>query len=251
MKVAIVGGTGTLGAPLVADLLGRGDEVRALSRGRSGAEVPAGAEHRTVDLETGAGLADALAGIDAVVDAANARKQAEAVLVEGTRRLGEAAAGVGHHLLISIVGCDRVPMTYYRHKVAQEEALRAGAVPWTILRATQFHSLLAATFAAAARRRLRPAGAARLQPIDPEVVARRLGDAVHAGPAGRLPDLAGPEVRTLSELSRAWARANGRHLLPLPLPSIGKLGRALREGGLCNEEAACPGPTFEEWLGRG
>jgi uncharacterized protein YbjT (DUF2867 family) len=252
MRVAVVGGTGTLGAPIVERLVGRGDEVLVLSRGEATSSIPSGASHRKVDLATGAGLAAALAGVDAVIDASNSQKQAGPVLVEGTQRLLEVgdAAGVAHHLTISIVGCDRVPIAYYRAKAEQEAALEAGAVPWSLLRATQFHPLLAGLFAAAARRRLRPTGAAQIQPIDVSVVAERLADAVHAGPAGRLPDLAGPEVRTLGDLSAAWQRANGRWLLPLRVPSVGKVGRALRDGALCDPAAATPGPRFEEWLAR-
>lgn len=251
MRVAVVGGTGTLGAAVVARLVERGDEVLVLSRGsRGGASAPAGASHRRVDLTTGEGLGAALAGVDAVIDAANSQKQAGPVLVEGTRRLleAEAGAGVGHHLAISIVGCDRVPMGYYEVKVEQERAVAAGAVPWSLLRATQFHPLVADMLAAAARWRLRPTGAARVQPVDVGVVATRLADAVHAAPAGRLPDLGGPEVRTLSEMGRAWREAHGRRLLPLRVPSLGKLGHALRDGGLCDPAAATPGPTFEQWL---
>jgi uncharacterized protein YbjT (DUF2867 family) len=249
MQVAIVGGTGTLGAPLVAELARRGEDVRVLSR-RPGAALPANATHAAVDLLSGAGLAEALDGVEAMVDAANARRKAGEVLVEGTRRLLEAgaAAGVRHHLLISIVGCDRVPLGYYRVKTAQEEAVRGGPLPWTLLRATQFHPLLAGAFAGAARWRLRPTGAARLQPIDVGVVASRLADAAQAEPAGRLPDVGGPEVRTLGELSGVWQEAEGRRLAPLRVPSLGKLGRALGDGGLCDASAAVPGPSFEEWL---
>jgi uncharacterized protein YbjT (DUF2867 family) len=258
MRVAVVGGTGTIGRPLVAELVERGNDVLVLSRGISPVppDTPAtersggSARHRRADVVSGEGLADALAGVEAVVDAANGQRRARAVLVDGTKRLVEAGAraGVGHHLLISIVGIDRVPMPYYRWKLAQEEAVVGGAVPWTILRATQFHPLLGWAFAGAARLRLRPTGEARLQPIDTSVVARRMADAVEAGPAGRAPDLAGPEVRTLDELSAAWREAHGRRLLPVRFPSIGRLGRALRAGGLCEEAGTTPGPTFEEWL---
>ncbi|HEY2333417.1 MAG TPA: NAD(P)H-binding protein [Solirubrobacterales bacterium] len=249
MQVAVVGGTGTLGAPLVAELVERGNDVRVLSRGSAGS-MPAGASHRRIDLSTGSGLVEALDGIEVVVDAANAQKDASEVLVEGTRRLLEAEGGVGvrHHLAISVLGCDRVPTKYYRCKLAQEAALAAGEVPWSLLRATQFHPLLAGIFAAAARRRVRLTGKARLQPIDPVIVARRLADAIDAGPAGRIPDIAGPEARTLGELSRAWQRADRRRLLPLRIPSLGKLGRSLRDGGLCDPSAAAAGPSFEEWL---
>lgn len=249
MRVAVVGGTGMLGAPVVEALTRRGDEVRVLSRSAPAA-LPDGASHRRLDLVSGEGLEAGLEGVEVVVEAANSQRKAKAVLVQGTERLlaAEAAAGVRHHVAISIVGCDRVAYPYYRVKVAQEEAVTGGPLPWTLLRATQFHPLLAKAFAAAARLRLRPTGMARLQPVDVGVVAARLAEAVHGEPAGRLPDLAGPEVRTLGEQSGAWQRADGRRLVPLRLPSMGKLGRALRDGGLCDPSAAAPGPTFEQWL---
>jgi uncharacterized protein YbjT (DUF2867 family) len=249
--IAVVGGTGTLGAPVVRELLGKGVAVRVLTR--TAAPVPAGAEHRRVDLTGGAGLTEALAGAGAVIDAANSTRGAEATLVAGTRRLLEAgaAAGVGHHLTISIVGCDRLPMSYYRHKVAQERALETGPLPWTLLRATQFHQLLDGAFAAAARFGLRPTGAAKVQPIDPDIVAARLADAALADPAGRLPDIGGPKVATLSELSGTWASARGRHRLPLRVPAWGKLGKGLAAGALCDPAAATPGEDFEEWLRHG
>jgi uncharacterized protein YbjT (DUF2867 family) len=246
--VAVVGGTGTLGAPVVAALLKRGAVVRVLSR--QAAAVPPGAEHRHVDLTTGAGLADALAGARTVVDAANSTRGVEQTLVAGTHRLLEAgaAAGIRHHLTISIVGCDLLPLSYYRHKVAQERALEAGPLPWSLLRATQFHQLLDGAFAAAARFGIRPTGGAKLQPVDPTVVAARLADATLAPPAGRLADIAGPKVETLGELSRAWATARGRHRLPLRLPAWGKIGKGLAAGALCDPAATTPGENFEEWL---
>jgi uncharacterized protein YbjT (DUF2867 family) len=248
MTIAVVGGTGTLGAPVVRDLLAKGADVRVLSRNAT--NLPDGAEHRRVDLASGEGLAQALVGVDAVVDAANSTKAAADVLVAGTGRLLEAgaAAGVGHHLAISIIGIDQVPMSYYRVKLAQEEAIEAGPLPFSILRASQFPQLVDSAFAAAARFGVRPTGAAKVQPILPDIVAARLADAALADPAGRLPDIAGPKVQTLSELSRAWATARGKHRLPLRVPSWGKMGKALAAGALCDPAAATPGEDFEEWL---
>jgi uncharacterized protein YbjT (DUF2867 family) len=254
MRIAVIGGTGGLGSLVVAELAARGDEVRAVSRNAPAPDrLPPGAEHARADLASGEGLREALAGIDAVIDASNERKRAREVLVEGARRLldAEAQAGVRHHVAISIVGCDRVPNAYYDAKVAQEQVLAGSdAVPWSLLRATQFHTLLAGAFEATARRRLRPTGHARLQPIDTAVVARRLAAVVHEQPAGRVPDLAGPQVETLSELAKAWqAHTARRHLLPLRIPSIGKAGRAMRDGALTAPEAANgEGPTFAQWL---
>jgi uncharacterized protein YbjT (DUF2867 family) len=248
--VAVVGGTGTLGRLVVADLVAKGATVRVLSRNATA--VPAGATHHPVDLTSGEGLADALADADTIVDAANSTKHAEKVLVAGTRRLLEAgaAAGVTHHVAISIVGIDRVPMSYYRVKLAQEEAIESGPLPFSILRATQFPQLLETAFATAARFGVRPTGTAKAQPICPEVVAARLAAVALAAPAGRLPDIAGPRIQTLSELSGAWATARGRHRLPLRVPAWGKMGKALAAGGLCDRAATTPGEDFEEWLRR-
>lgn len=249
MRVAVVGGTGSIGAPVVDQLVARGDEVAVLSR-RPPARLPAGASHRRVDLTDGDGLAEALDGVEAVVDAVNDSRRAQAVLVEGGRRLAsaEAEAGVRHHVAVSIVGCDRVPFGYYRAKVAQEQVVTTAPVPWSLLRASQFHTLLVLVFATCERWRLAPTGRARLQPIAPDVVARRIADAVHDGPGGRLPEIAGPRVETLGELADAWRAHGDRRLLPVRAPMIGPVGRPLREGALCNPSAAAGGPTFAEWL---
>jgi uncharacterized protein YbjT (DUF2867 family) len=250
MRVAVIGGTGGLGRLLAAGLAARGDEVRVVSRHAPRAPLADGITHRRADLASGDGLAEAVAGVEAVVDAVNELRRARAVLVGGTRRLleAEAAAGVAHHVAISIVGCERVPWSYYDAKAAQEDVVAAGPVAWSLLRATQFHPLLAGTFAAAARWRLVPTGRALLQPIDPAVVAERLVAAVHAGPAGRLPDLAGPEVHTLTELANAWRAADRRGLVRVRVPFVGRVGRALRAGGLTAPAAAADGPTFAQWL---
>jgi uncharacterized protein YbjT (DUF2867 family) len=250
MKVAVVGGTGVLGKPLVAALAARGDDVLALSRkpARTTAE---GVSHQRIDLTTGDGLAEALAGVEVIVDASNSStpRRAAPVMVEGTKRLlrAGAEAGARHYVGVSIVGCERVPMAYYKVKVKQEEAIAAGAIPWSLLRATQFHTLIEYLFKQDARFGVVRSGSARFQPIDPPLVAERLARAAHADPAGRLPDVAGPEVLTLSELAKAWRRA-GHRALPLRFPMIGPLGRPLREGALCNPGAAAGGRTFEQWL---
>lgn len=252
MKVAVVGGTGVLGKPLVAKLAAAGDEVRALSR-TPPAKLPAGVSHQRVDLTSGEGLGEALADVEVVVDASNSSpRNASPVLVEGTQRLLHAGkeAGVRHHVGVSIVGCNRVPIAYYKVKVEQEEAIAAGEVPWSLLRASQFHTLIAWAFEQADRFRVVPTGRAKLQPIDVPVVAARLAEAVHAEPAGKLGDIAGPEVLTLSELARAW-RGAGHRALPLRLPMIGPIGRPVREGALCNPDAAAGGATFEQWLADG
>ncbi len=253
MKVAVVGGTGVLGKPLVAALAARGDEVLSLSR-KPGRTMPEGVSHHRVDLTTGDGLAEALAGVEVVVDASNSStpRRAAPVMVEGTKRLlrAGAEAGARHYVGISIVGCERVPMAYYKVKVEQEEVIAGGPIPWSLLRATQFHTLIDHLFKQDARFGIVRSGSARFQPIDPPLVAERMAAAAHAEPAGRLPDVAGPDVLTLSELAKAWRRA-GHRALPLRFPMIGPIGRPVREGALCNPDAAAGGRTFEEWLARG
>jgi uncharacterized protein YbjT (DUF2867 family) len=216
MEIAVVGGSGTLGAPVVEALTRRGHSVRTLSR--SG-------EHR-VDVTTGEGLVEALIGVETVVDASNGQKNPELVLVEGTRRLlaAEAEAGVGHHVLPSIVGTDRVPRKYFRLKLEQERLVREGPLPWSILRATQFHQLLDSMFGALARYLLSPRSRSLLQPVDPREVAAALAEGVEQGPWGDGREVGGPDLLTLSDLARIWSRAQGRTLLPLPIPLGAKAG---------------------------
>src|SRR5262249_12047031 len=160
MRIAIVGGTGTLGRHVVTNLAQRGHEVRVLSR--SSQDFPA-------DLVSGKGLDAALAGCAAVVDASNASspKRAAQVLVEGTARLltAEQHAGVSHHVCISIVGCEQIPIGYFRVKTEQEQAVERGPVPFSIVRATQFHELASATLAAAGKYRVLPVPRMRLQTV--------------------------------------------------------------------------------------
>ena len=244
MDVAVLGGTGTVGREVVARLAERGHRPIVLSRRptRDG-----GAEHRPVDLTTGVGVDAALAGVDVLVDVAQGGRD---VLVDGlARALGAArAAGVGHVVSLSILGSDRVPLGYYAIKVAQEEGVRSGGVPWSIVRATQFHQLLDAAFAAATRRGVLPLVRVPLQPVDPREVAAVLADRAEAGPSEDVELFAGPQVERVDELARAWARARGVRRLPLRLPAAGKVLRAVRQGELTDEAAPHGTITFAGWL---
>jgi uncharacterized protein YbjT (DUF2867 family) len=243
MRIAIVGGTGTLGRPLAEVLSAAGHDVRALSR--SAPDWP-------VDLRTGAGLDVALEGCDVIVDAANGTPaKAAEVLVEGGRRLLAAAraAGVGHHVCASIVGCDRVPIPYYRVKVAQEEAVMAGGVAWTIVRATQFHGLVAGLFAQTRRAGVLPTGGARLQPIDVRDVAAAIADVATAGPRHARVTVGGPEDLDLTTLARTYKAVTGTRALRVHLPLPSRWGRPLRDGALTADRPDRRGTTtFAEWL---
>jgi uncharacterized protein YbjT (DUF2867 family) len=233
MLVAVAGGTGTLGREVVAELERRGHDVRALSR--SSAAHP-------VDLGTGEGLALALAEVDVVVDAADGRLPRERLLS------AVAEAGVRHHVDVSIVGADRVPLRYYAGKVEQERLVRASGVPWSIVRATQFHSLVASILGNTARFGLLPGAAVPLQPVDAREVAVLVADVAAAEPTGTATELAGPEVRTLRELAQTWRLQTGRRAVVVPFPVPGRAGRALRAGGLTNGATGTGRTTFAAWL---
>jgi uncharacterized protein YbjT (DUF2867 family) len=247
MRIAVVGGTGTLGRHVCTELAARGHEVRAL--GRSSPDFP-------VDLTTGDGLSKALDGCSAVVDASNATsaRRAAQVLVDGSRRLLAAGqqAGVGHHVCISIVGCERVPMGYYKVKVEQERVVRQGSMPHTIVRATQFHELAAAALGAVGKYRLLPVPNLQLQTVAAAEVARVVADVAAAPPGRDRVQVAGPEVTSARDLARTWRSVTGRPALLVPIPVPGKLGRALRNGGLTADDADVLGEiTFADWLAAG
>jgi uncharacterized protein YbjT (DUF2867 family) len=233
MRIAIVGGNGMVGAEAARELERRGHEVRILSRKAQFA----------VDLRDGSGLAAALDGVDVIVDAANGDRK---VLVDGTARLLRAAreAGVAHHVGVSIVGVDRVGGRYYRAKLAQEEQVRRSGVPWTIVRATQFHTLVARTFAASAKLGIVPSAALPMQPVDACEVGRVLAETAEAEPSLAITQFAGPEVVSVRELARRWRRKTGSRAVPVRLP----VTRALRSGGLTNTGAWRGSVTFDEWL---
>lgn len=241
MNIAVIGGTGTLGHHVVDQARARGHETRALSR--SSPEFP-------VDLSTGDGLERALAGVDVVIDASNAQKAAQEVLVAGSRRLlaAEQAAGVSHHVLISIVGIDRTPGGYYAAKLAQEQVVRDGPVPWTIVRATQFHELLGSVFGAVGRFKMLPVPSVPVQPIAASEAATVLLDAAEGAPRRARVEVAGPEVLDARAAARAW-RAAGHDALQVPIPLPGKLGHALRAGSLTSRDPDVRGTiTFARWL---
>jgi uncharacterized protein YbjT (DUF2867 family) len=245
MEIAIIGGTGLLGRQVSEELRARGHEVRVISRS---------APKYRADLTTGAGLDEALAGCEAVVDASNnSTKSAAATLVDGTGRLLAAGrrAGVAHHLCLSVVGCEQIPMGYFRVKAAQEAVVAAGPVPWTVVRATQFHEYLAAMLGAGARYGILPAPRALVQPVASAEVARAVANVVVGGPRRGRVEVAGPEVTSLRELALTWRRAAGSWAALVPLPLPGRLGGALRGGVATTARPDVRGVlTFGSWAGR-
>jgi uncharacterized protein YbjT (DUF2867 family) len=251
-QVLVTGGTGVLGRPLTRALVAGGHLVRVMSRQGAPADRGGAPTWAQADLSTGQGLAAAVADVDAIVHAASQPFGATVeVDVEGTRRLLAAArlAGARHLIYVSIVGIDRVPLAYYRHKLAAEAMVMQGPVPWSIQRTTQFHPFLDALLRRAARlpALLLPTDL-RVQPVDPAEVAARLRAIVEAGLAGRADDFGGPEVLSVGEAARSWRTAYGlrRALVHIALP--GALARALRRG-----DNTCPNGragviTWARWL---
>ncbi|MGX5655291.1 SDR family oxidoreductase, partial [Geodermatophilus nigrescens] len=237
----VTGATGTLGTPTTARLRAAGHDVRALSRRR-------GPGLATGDLRTGEGLPGALAGVGTVLHLATDPRGRTDVAATRTLLRAAARAGVRHLVVVSIVGVDDVPLAYYRDKVEVERLVGGSGLPYSLLRATQFHSFVAGLFAA---QRLSPvvvAPAFPLQPVAVEEVADRLVELAGGAPAGRVADLGGPERADVPELARQWARATGtrRPVLPVRLP--GRVAAAYRAGA-----ALVPGPasgrrTFAEHL---
>ncbi|CAL9362128.1 SDR family oxidoreductase [Streptomyces sp. enrichment culture] len=239
--IVVTGGTGTLGRHVTERLRGAGREVRVVSR------------HSTpyaVDLRDGKGLHEALAGAGTVVHCATMPTGGDE---RAARRLIDAAgrAGVTHLVYISIVGVDRVPLGYYRTKLAVERLVERSGLGWTILRTTQFHDLVVRLLEGSARLPVMPVPAGVPdQPVEVREVAERLAELAVAGPAGRVPDMGGPEVRTLEDLARAYLRAAGRRRRVVPVPLAGRTYRAFRAGGHLAPERAVGVGTFEEHLER-
>lgn len=248
--ILVTGGTGTLGRAVVRQLLDDGREVRVLSRRPRPEHAPAGVDWVTGDLLDGTGLDRALAGEAVVVHcASNPRAPREDI--DGTARLLEAArrAGTPHLVNVSIVGADRVANRYYRAKVGVEELIEESGLPFSNLRATQFHEFVhdMARKLGGGPLAVVPAGMP-VQPVAVGEVAARLAGLAVGEPAGRVADLGGPQVRPFAELVRACLETDGhrRPMLRLRLP--GKAGRAMREGCLLTTEPGAGRGTFAEYL---
>lgn len=242
--ILVTGGTGTLGRVVVTRLLEAGHEVRIASRRPQPAGAPRPYTWMTVDYRSGAGLAEAIAGVDAIVHCAGDLRG------EVERQLVAAARGVGapHLVHISIVGLDRVPLGFYRSRLAAERVIENSGLPWTILRATQFHDLIRFLLAVLARLPVMVVPDFSFQPIDVREVAGRLVELATGAPAGHVPDLGGPHVRHTSDLARAYLRSIGRRRRVLPVRLPGKVFRGYRQGGHLTPDRADGRITFEEYL---
>lgn len=244
MRVAVAGGTGLVGQHVVGLLEQAGHQPVPLARSRG------------VDLTTGTGLDAAVAGAEVVVDVSNvttlSKKRSVRFFEAGTARLLEAGAraGVRHHVALSIVGIDRVGLGYYAGKLRQEELIGAAHLPWTVLRATQFHEF-SGQLLARSPGPLVLVPRMRVQPVAAREVAARLVELALGPAVGMAPELAGPQVRELIELVRLVVRARGRRRLVVGLrvPGAG----AAANGGLLpsGQDYTRGNQSFEDWLRSG
>lgn len=243
MRIAVAGGTGAVGRHVVDVAQRRGHEVVVLARSVE------------VDLVTGTNLAERLTDVDVVIDVASTSTQSarasEEFFGSVTRHLLAAGhdAGVRHHIALSIVGSDRAPFGYYAGKAVQEQLVSTGRVPWTILRATQFHEFAQQLYGQFTVGPVNVVPKMFSQPVAAREVAERLMQLAESGPAGRPADLAGPESLRMADMVRAYAAASGGRgpIVEVPLP--GGFGKAMRDRTLLAGPSADLGvQTFAEWV---
>lgn len=245
-RIAVAGATGHIGSIAVSALEEAGHHVVRISRARG------------VDLLTGDRLHEALSGVDAVVDTTNSfatdADQAVAYFGTLTRNLlaAEQRAGVRHHVLLSIVGIDRVNgNAHYAGKREQERLVAAGPVPWTIVPATQFHDFAAMVAGWNEHDGVATIAPLLVQPIAPTDIASVLAELAVGEPCGRYVDVAGPEPQDLVDMARRTLRARGQEPRLVPTWS-GPFGPEMAGNVLLPSEDARIAPTtFDEWLAAG
>jgi uncharacterized protein YbjT (DUF2867 family) len=243
MRIAVAGGTGLMGRLVVDDLRGAGHEPVVLARSTG------------VDLTTGAGLPAALEGARAVIDVSNvtttSEKASVAFFEAATQHLLEAGqrAGVRHFVALSIIGVDRVPLGYYAGKRRQEELIAQGPLPWTVLRAAQFHEFAGQILERTTLGPIALVPRMLSQPVAAREVAARLTRLAVGEPQGMATEIAGPQQLQLTDMTRHLLQARGRRTLVLPLPVPGAAGKAASSGGLLPQGEYVTGvETFGEYL---
>jgi uncharacterized protein YbjT (DUF2867 family) len=241
MRIAVAGGTGTVGRYVVDIAQSRGHTVIVLSRSHG------------VDLRVGSGLQPALAGADVIIDVTNPGQQdrpaAAAFFTEIAARLQAAAAEahVQRIITLSIVGIDAAPEnSYYSAKLRQEQAILAGPLPATVLRATQFHEFAVQTLRRNTQDAVARVPSLRVQPVAARSVARCLVELAENAPAARAADLAGPAQLLLVDMARAFVQRYNLHVSVEPVPS----DPTVPDGAILpsTADARLEGPSFEEWL---
>jgi uncharacterized protein YbjT (DUF2867 family) len=244
MKIAVIGGTGLIGSQVVKILNGDGHEAVPLSPSSG------------VDLLTGQGLAEGLKGADVVVNLTNSPTfdDASPAFFQATMdNLLEAAeaAGVGHAVILSIVGADQVPgLAYYRAKVLQEDILKAGPVPYSIVRATQFFEFMPAVLSWTSDEHTVRLPATLLQPIASADIAQAVADVSAGSPLRGTRNVAGPEVFPLDELGKITLAARGDQRTVVIDDTAGMFAAASGDALIAPDGAVVAKTTYREWLAR-
>jgi uncharacterized protein YbjT (DUF2867 family) len=243
--VLVTGGTGRLGRLVVARLTDAGRDVRVLARRDRG--TPGGATFFTADLRGGQGIDPAVDAVAAIVHCATSTKGD----AEATRNLVAAAAKAGspHVVYVSIVGIDHLASWGYPKAKLEAERIVAGSgLPWTILRVTQFYDYILTNVRRLASFPVAPVPAGfRVQPVDPGEVADRLAGLALGEPAGRAPDMAGPQVTSWADVLRSYLRASHRHRWTVPVLIPGT--KAVRDGALLPPSGYTAGTrTWDQYL---
>lgn len=248
-QILVTGGTGTLGRVVVAGLIRAGGQVRVLSRRRRSASDTARVEWTRGDLRRDVGVNEGLKGVSTVIHCATGRGD-----VDAARNLIAAARAnkVDHITYISIVGIDRNPLAYYRAKLEVEGLLEASGLGVTILRATQFHDLIAHGCRVLSRLPVMfvPANT-RFQPISVAEVAVRLIELATQAPAGRVADIAGPQVLSATVLAHTYLEATHTRRYVTEVKFPGKVAAAYRLGAHLSPDRAVGGITFAQYLASG
>lgn len=242
MKVAVIGGTGLIGSQVVTLLNAGGHEAVPHSPSTG------------LDLLSGKGLPEALDGVDVVVNLTNSPTfdEASPAFFRTTMDNLLAAArdaGVGHAVILSIVGAELVAdLVYYRAKVVQEDILKAGPVPYSIVRATQFFEFMDATMSWTSDEHTVRLPATRVQPMASADVARAVADVCVGPPLRGTRDVAGPEVFTLDELGRITLAAQGDQRTVVTDDGAGLFAAAKGDALIAKEGAVIAATTYREWL---
>ncbi|MGJ5748623.1 uncharacterized protein YbjT (DUF2867 family) [Streptomyces puniciscabiei] len=241
MKIAVIGGTGLIGSQVVKNLNAAGHEAVPHSQSTG------------VDIISGRGADEAVAGADVVVNVTNSPTFDEASLAFFQTSMDNLLAaahkgGVGHFVILSIVGVDQVPeLDYYRAKTLQEQILAAGPIPYSIVRATQFMDFMDAVLSWTADGDTVRLPATPIQPIASKDVARAVAEVATGDPVNGIHNIAGPEVFTLDELGRITLAHKGDHRTVVTDPTAGMF--AVVKGDVLTDTNAHPAPTrYTEWL---